>query len=673
MKFLYKQNQLCVYYQNKMVFSHLSFSILYENGKFQCDDHWTVQDNVAFSSNCKVKLLKEKKGFKFQVSLKNQQSPLKRCKELIIQGMYVHNFQKCLMNHYVYANNNMANEMQSTLEVMSLSPGKIIHSVDNIAFIDEKKNQGVFGLITYEKFFNEMWIHHDGSFKIIGHMENHDIQENEEVFSDWIYLGFFKDIAYSGLPTFASIIAKNMNVHLKYLKPPVGYCTWYYYYNQVKQENVYENLNFLLNYKKYPVKYIQIDDGWQINWCNWTNNEKFKDLKQLAKDILKENLKPGLWFAPFASNNESDIYHHHKDWFVKNWDNDEPYGNLSLDFSHPEVRKYFYDLFYKFAHEYGFRYFKLDIITSHLAPGRHYDPSFNTVKNLQEGFKIIRKAIGDEGEILACTCPLAYVSSLCDYMRVSGDVQDDFESLQYIFNSTLKRYYMNQKLFINDADCLIIRNHENEDEECLKNIIRTEDEVLTYISLIAASGGSIMLSDKLKNLTEKQLERIDKIFPNVQYSAIPMDLMESHLVSKLDFKNKYGIHVYILVNWEEKPKKYNLKIKESHVYDFWEDCYQGIFQNEYSCWINPHCCKVLQISPVKDLQVIASNATIRPVIRQKVKDGVLHAHFIKANEKQIIYSKEKLVKTKNLKFIGKNVYELTNQTRAHAYQLKIQK
>lgn len=56
MKFLYKQNQLCVYYQNKMVFSHLSFSILYKNRKYQCDNHWIVRDNGTFSSNCKVKL-----------------------------------------------------------------------------------------------------------------------------------------------------------------------------------------------------------------------------------------------------------------------------------------------------------------------------------------------------------------------------------------------------------------------------------------------------------------------------------------------------------------------------------------------------------------------------------------------------------------------------------------
>ncbi len=670
MKFLIKQNQLCISHQNKIILKNLLVSILYENGKYVCDDHWNIKNQQAISKNCKIVLAKERNGFKFQVYL-NCTMDLPRCRHFIIQGMYDHQFEKCLINHYVYANDNMANEMQSTLEVMSLLLGKEIHSVDNIAFIDDTGKNGIFGLVTYHHYFNEMFISHDGSFKIIGHMENHSLKKNETIQSDWIYFGYYQDIAYQGLTSFAKIIAKNMNVHLKHRKPPVGYCTWYYYYNQVKQENVYENFNFLMENKKYPIQYIQIDDGWQIKWCNWTNNNKFKDLKQLASDIQKQNLKPGLWFAPFASNDEGDIYLYHKDWFVKNWDNDEPYGFLSIDFSHPEVRKYFYDLFYKFSHEYGIRYYKLDIITSHLAPGRHYDPSFNTIKNLQEGFKLIRSAIGEEGEILACTCPLGYVASYCDYMRVSGDVQDDFDSLKYIFNSTLKRYYMNHNLFINDADCLIIRNHENEDAECLKNIIRTEDEVLTYISLMAASGGSIMLADKLTNLSEKQLHLIDKIFPNVNYSAIPMDIMESHLISKLDFKNKLGIHVYILVNWEEKEKEFTLNVKNSHVYDFWNESYQGIYQNEYRCKIQPHCCKVLQVSPIKDLQVIASNATIRPMIHQKVENGILSAHFIKNNEKQIIYSTKKLAKMDHLKVIGQNLYELTNDKNLKKYQLKI--
>ena len=70
------------------------------------------------------------------------------------------------------------------------------------------------------------------------------------------------------------------------------------------------------------------------------------------------------------------------------------YGIPSLDFSNPMVKKYIYEVFYKLSHEYGFKYFKLDIITSRIAPGRYFDPSFNAIRNLREGFKIIRKAIG---------------------------------------------------------------------------------------------------------------------------------------------------------------------------------------------------------------------------------------------------------------------------------------
>lgn len=77
----------------------------------------------------------------------------------------------------------------------------------------------------------------------------------------------------------------------------------------------------------------------------------------------------------------------------------------------------------------------------------------------------------------------------------------------------------------------MIRKKENEDEECRLACVRNDDEIITYLTLLASNGGSIMLADKLQNLSTKQLQLIDKIFPNVSFSAIPMDLMESHLIS----------------------------------------------------------------------------------------------------------------------------------------------
>ena len=677
MEFKIKNNQLCLYNHNQCIIENIHCSLIHQEKEILNNDtHWMIEKqkdlSIAVSSNCKIVLKKENHGVKFQVSLTNTKQNFQNVSYFCaFKGLYHHSIKKCLINHFVYANDNMVNEMQSTLEVFTLLFGKQVMSADNVAFIDEKERNVLFGLVTFNEYFNTVYCSHDGTLQVHHHLEHHPVSLNETICSDWIYIGFYPDIPYHGLPQYAKIIAKNMNVNLTHKVPPVGYCTWYYYYSSISENTLNQNIDFIQNHVPFPIQYIQIDDGWQICWGQWEPNSKFTHFKQLVQEIKSKGYKPGLWFAPFGVDKNSYLFQHHQDWFVKQWESDEIYGIPSLDFSHPEVKKYIYDLFYTYAHEYGFCYFKLDIITSRLAPGRYYDPSFNTLKNLQEGFRIIKEAIGKDGEILACTCPLAPVAGLCDYMRISGDVFGTWESLVYIFNSTLKRYYLHQNLYITDADCLVIRKKENEDEECRLACVRNDDEIITYLTLLASNGGSIMLADKLQNLSTKQLQLIDKIFPNVSFSAIPMDLMESHLISKLDFKNINDIQVYILVNWEEKDKKFDLPMNNHHVYSFWDDQYEGIYQSTYSCVLQPHCCKVLQVSPVKPLSIIGSNATIRPIIKQKRNYQILKGSFIKNQERQYIYSIYPLKPQKHLIKIRPHLYQIENKENQKYHQVEM--
>lgn len=679
MHFEILNNSLNLYNKNTLIIENITCYFKNNNQTiYECDKYWSLvyrdeKKQIVKSLNCEIILMKETNGCKIQVKLKNIKNDFFNGLEFCaFKGIYHNYINKALINHFVYANNNMVNEMQSTLETITLLSNKTVLSADNISFIDEKDKNCIFGFITYKNYFNNIFLSYDGSLKAIHLLENHPFLKDETLISDWIYLGFFNDINYHGLPKFAKIVAKNMQAKLKIKRPAVGYCTWYYYYSTIKEKNIYDNLKELKNHPEFPIKYFQIDDGWQKYWGQWEVDEnKFPNFKKLIFEIKSQGYKPGIWLAPFGASEESEVYKNHPDWFVKNWENDNLYGIPSLDFSNPMVKKYIYEVFYKLSHEYGFKYFKLDIITSRIAPGRYFDPSFNAIRNLREGFKIIRKAIGDDCEILACTCPLAPVVGLCDYMRVSGDVFGNWDSLVYIFNSTLKRYYLNNNFYIIDADCLLVRKKENEDEEAQLHCSLSNQEIKTYISLIACSGGNIMLSDKLKNLSKEQFSLIDKIFPNINNSAIPMDLMDSHLIFKLDCGKINNLRVIVLVNWEEKPKHFKLDISNCHVFDFWSENYEGIFKKEYKCILNPHCCKVLHIYPVEKISVIATNATIRPKIIQKYENNILCGQFIKKNETQYIYSKYILEEKDNLIKVKDNLYKIINNNSAKDYQIKI--
>jgi len=68
----------------------------------------------------------------------------------------------------------------------------------------------------------------------------------EHYYRDSLHLKYYSPIDKSGFPV-----------------PPSGFCTWYYYYQDVNKEEVRLNTDWVAkNLIPYGAKYIQIDDGW---------------------------------------------------------------------------------------------------------------------------------------------------------------------------------------------------------------------------------------------------------------------------------------------------------------------------------------------------------------------------------------------------------------------------
>lgn len=77
-------------------------------------------------------------------------------------------------------------------------------------------------------------------------------------------------------------------------------CTWYYYYQQINENEVKQNARWLAdNLKDYGAQYVQIDDGWQgtgrVYTRDWTNvSDKFPSgMDKLASYIKPVGLTPG--------------------------------------------------------------------------------------------------------------------------------------------------------------------------------------------------------------------------------------------------------------------------------------------------------------------------------------------------------------------------------------------
>ena len=81
--------------------------------------------------------------------------------------------------------------------------------------------------------------------------------------------------------------------------PPSGWCTWYYYYQQINENEIRQNTRWIAdNLKDYGAQYVQIDDGWQgtgrVYTRDWTNvSDKFPGgMDKLAAYIKSLGLTP---------------------------------------------------------------------------------------------------------------------------------------------------------------------------------------------------------------------------------------------------------------------------------------------------------------------------------------------------------------------------------------------
>jgi alpha-galactosidase len=152
----------------------------------------------------------------------------------------------------------------------------------------------------------------------------------------------------------------------------------------------------------------------------------------------------------------------------------------------------------------GYSYLKLDFTFSPTFPGRYRDPTKTPAERVRAGYEAIRRGAGDDAFILACGCPLGSVVGVVDAMRIGPDVSPSWEwaphdtlwpgyeatapSTRNAWNSTLLRAFMHRRLWLNDPDCLMLRQRET---------AMSPNEVRAWALAIGQSGGLALVSDDL--------------------------------------------------------------------------------------------------------------------------------------------------------------------------------
>jgi alpha-galactosidase len=407
---------------------------------------------------------------------------------------------------------------------------------------------------------------------------------------------------------------------------PTGWCSWYQFYTRVTEADVDRNLRSLVRHRaQLPMHLVQVDDGYQHAVGDWLElNEKFRGgMRALVERIRDNGFTPGVWLAPFIISAHSNVLAAHPDWVVRdeagqplnaldNWGS----ANYAVDTTRPDVLEWLENVIRTVCMDWGFEYLKLDFLYAAAMRGVRHDPHVTAVEAYRRGLQVLRKSAGDRF-ILGCGAPLLPSVGLVDGMRVGSDVaaywgtegNADGPSLRNALRATLARLWLHGHWWTNDPDCAIVRSSESE---------LTPSEVMAWLSVIALSGGMVVVGDDLSRLGHAGLHLLERLLPPSGVAARALGPLVEFLPERVHLRvdRPWGNwDVVATANWSDIPKRarfdprdFGLTPRPLHVFDLWSAEYLGLHAAAIELGELPvHALRLLAVRPdVGRPQVVGS-------------------------------------------------------------------
>ncbi|MDD5502021.1 MAG: alpha-galactosidase [Candidatus Thermoplasmatota archaeon] len=448
-----------------------------------------------------------------------------------------------------------------------------------------------------------------------------------EIQSDLIYVKSSND-KLQDMEEYGVLAGKAMNARHVF-GPPMGWCSWYYYFDTITEQCILDNANALKGLTNVDYEYVQIDDGWQKLWGDWTVNEKFPNgMDGIAKKIHDMGFKAGIWLAPFLMNPNAPFAVAHPDAFIKSesgsyltYNADDGSAHWCLDATHPEAQKFLQEVFTN-VHDWGYDYIKIDFLFAGAYEGVHYDNTKTGTEALRIGLQIIREAMGNDSYIDGCGAPILPGVGIFDGNRIGGDVflgMSGYAFMNWFWliwecRNIAARYYISSNFYHNDPDVIVVRDPY------------TADEAKSLATACVLCGGVTMLSDNLPELSAERLALLNnkEVYGLIGSgkSAIPIDLFSHADLSIPMFVvlgNTYrptfselpqiwylplddGTCAVAIFNWDTNPNYITLNLADIgrgegtyKLYDMWAGTSAGEASGTYSTMLMPHACQLLKI------------------------------------------------------------------------------
>ncbi len=494
------------------------------------------------------------------------------------------------------------------------------------AFFNPKtKNAFIVSFLTFNRARSEIKTEYDPglvqSVSCESNFVDYELQPGQEIKSELLWISYVHD-PLVGLETYAAAVKKFNRIKIK--KAPVGWCSWYPkgYREKITEQKILNNARVISkHFSGFGIKWIQIDYGWNANKTPGEWLKASKDfphgLKWLGRELQKLGFEMGLWYCPGLVTEHSAVFRKHPGWMLHDRQGSPALRHLDewgwkpggktydLDPTSPPVRNYLKKVFQQGIF-WGSTFFKNDFLeqTSRTFV-EHYDKKvvkgYETYRSL---LKIIRKTVGPKVFLLGCSNLTNASLGLVDANRVTPDVGVSkgrlTEHFRSVYTTVCANWFLNGNFWINDPDVLVFEGS-------------TLPEARIRATLIALSGGSIMLGDDMTKLVKnKKLMDIYKVcLPLYGRTGRPIDLFERDYPRIIDLpvnKNFGKWHLTAVFNLEEKKEKIVVDFAklgltggdEYLVWEFWGNEFLGRHRSQIAIELAKTSVKLLLIKKVPD-------------------------------------------------------------------------
>jgi hypothetical protein len=249
--------------------------------------------------------------------------------------------------------------------------------------------------------------------------------------------------------------------------------------------------------------------------------------------------------------------------------------------------------------------------------------------------RVLREAAGTEMTIRPCSTALNTQLGVCNEIGIARDIgnaQGLWEHLGVTTLETASKWFMHGKFWLNNPDVLIVGDPGE-----------TLGEALGRVTLLALTGGVVMLGDRMPEL-EQQPERLalcSRAIPSSGQPARPLDLFRVDGAERkyprvwhLPARRPWGEwEVLGVLNWSPDPlteiitrQDLGLPAGRYLVWDFWAQRLVGRLTREIAVELEPGNVRCLRVMPTPDRPAILGTD-------MHVTQGLVELDRVKWNER----------------------------------------